>query len=162
MGEARRRDEVIQREHAKQMVFGVSKAPDGTPYLLLGVTASAWDHIKTGNTNHFDLTNVGVPLRLMIYGASDREAAIKVIEDHNSRVGMKTQSDLSRDYGIRVLGIEQALEWALSQLDDVLKRPLFVNDGVHKTMELGFNSQDVDDLRRRYLEAGRGSAGLVT
>jgi hypothetical protein len=38
-------------------------------FSLLGVPAGAWDYMKDGKTHHFDLTNIGVPFKLM-FGAA--------------------------------------------------------------------------------------------
>jgi hypothetical protein len=66
----------------RKMVFGVSHEGqgDGVPVVLIGIPESAWDYIKTGKTSHFDFTNIGVPVKLIIFGAPTRAEALSVLE----------------------------------------------------------------------------------
>lgn len=83
----------------KKMVFAVSKDGD-EPMLLLGIPAAAWEHMKDGKTHHFDLTNVGIPLKLMVFGGNSRAAIQGLIEDHNKRQGLATLYQPRKDFGI--------------------------------------------------------------
>ena len=83
----------------EKMVFAVSKAGD-EPMLLLGIPASAWDHMKDGKTHHFDLTKVGIPLKLMVFGGNSRAEIQAIIEEHNRRQGISTLYQPGKDFGI--------------------------------------------------------------
>ncbi len=67
----------------EKMVFAVSPG-DGVPVVLLGIPQGAWEYMKDGKTHTFDLTRVGIPVKLMLYGAKDHDAAMKMIETHMS------------------------------------------------------------------------------
>lgn len=83
----------------EKMVFAVSKVGD-EPLLLLGIPASAWEHMKDGKTHHFDLTKAGIPLKLMVFGGKDRAEMQVIIEDHNKRQGLATLYQPGKDFGI--------------------------------------------------------------
>lgn len=83
----------------EKMVFAVSKAGD-EPMLLLGIPAPAWDHMKDGKTHHFDLTKVGIPLKLMVFGGNTRTEIQAIIEEHNRRQGVATLYQPKKDFGI--------------------------------------------------------------
>jgi hypothetical protein len=54
---------------------------DGVPLLIIGVPAAAWEYMKYGKTHNLDFTKVGVPLKMMMYGAESHDAAMKIIQD---------------------------------------------------------------------------------
>lgn len=82
-----------------KMVFAVSKVGD-EPLLLLGIPASAWEHMKDGKTHHFDLTKAGIPLKLMVFGGTSRAEIQGVIEEHNKRQGIATLYQPRKGFGI--------------------------------------------------------------
>lgn len=49
------------------------------PLLILGIPTQAWDYMKDGKTHHFDLTKIGLPVKLMLFGAENHDAAMKVL-----------------------------------------------------------------------------------
>lgn len=67
----------------EQIVFAISPEGqgDGVPVLLLGVPTAAWEYIRDGKTNTFDLTKVGVPIKLVIFGGADNAAVMKALND---------------------------------------------------------------------------------
>lgn len=84
-----------------RVVFGV--APDeagGVPLVLLGIPTSGWDYMKDGKTHTFDLTSIGLPLKLIMFGAKDRDEAVRLLEEGNRRAGLPTLHD-RRDFGIK-------------------------------------------------------------
>lgn len=85
-----------------KIVFGVS-GPDarGTVTLLVGVPEAAWDYMKDGKTHHFDLTRTGLPIQLMLYGAKDHDAAMKVMEDAMAIRGVPYDDRRREDFSIQ-------------------------------------------------------------
>lgn len=65
----------------EQMVFSVSYEGqgDGVPVVIIGMPAQAWEYMKDGKTHHFDFTNIGVPVKLMMFGAESHDAAMAVL-----------------------------------------------------------------------------------
>jgi hypothetical protein len=58
-----------------KIVFALSPSDVG-PILTLGIPQGAWDYMKDGKTHTFDLTSLGVPVKLMLFGASSHDAAL--------------------------------------------------------------------------------------
>jgi hypothetical protein len=75
---------VPETELEGKMVFGVSPEGqgDGAPVVLLGIPAAAWEYMKDGKTHTFDLTRVGIPVKLVLYGAKDHATAMEYIRGH--------------------------------------------------------------------------------
>jgi hypothetical protein len=87
----------------QKIVFGITPNPDerGTATLLIGIPAAAWEYMKDGKTHHFDLTSIGVPLQIMLYGAATHDEAMKHIEAHNRRLGVAMLDERRRDFSIK-------------------------------------------------------------
>jgi hypothetical protein len=80
---------------------GDAGVPDGVPVLLVGVPAGAWEYMKDGKTHHFDLTRIGIPIKMMFFGAADHGAAMKLMEDAQ-RASNTPALDLRReDFSIK-------------------------------------------------------------
>ena len=85
----------------RKIVFGVAP-PDrrGTATIMIGVPAGAWDHMKDGNTHHFDLTRVGLPTQFVLFGAETHDAAMKLIEQGAREAGAAYLDLRREDFGI--------------------------------------------------------------
>ena len=53
---------------------------DGVPFILVGISRRVWEHIRDGNTNHFDLRGFGVNAKVVFFGAADEADAKRTIE----------------------------------------------------------------------------------
>lgn len=51
------------------------------PGLLVGIPRGAWDYMRDGNTHTLDLTRLGIPVRLMLFGAETHADALKTFEE---------------------------------------------------------------------------------
>lgn len=118
-----------------KMVFGISPQGqgDGIPVVLLGIPKGAWEFMKDGKTHHFDLTRLGVPVKMMLYGAKDHTEAMRVIEQCAAAQGEPLLDDRRTDYGIPMkeenlleLIKEQhrALDWLLARM--IILDPTFM------------------------------------
>jgi hypothetical protein len=89
-----------------KIVFALSPAGDGdgAPMLLLGIPAGAWEHMKDGKTHTFDLTNIGIPLKLVLYGAANHTAAMQMIEAHLDQTGETLLKMFDKDFAIKPKG----------------------------------------------------------
>lgn len=87
----------------EKMVFGVSPEGqgDGVPLVLLGIPAGAWEYMREGKTHTFDLTKIGLPIKIMLYGAADHAAAMKLIEGHLTDKGMPYVDARREDFSIK-------------------------------------------------------------
>lgn len=62
-------------------VFATGVQPDSAvPVVLIGIPRAAYERMKDGLTSTFDLSNIGVPLKLLIFGAPTHDDAMKTIE----------------------------------------------------------------------------------
>lgn len=86
-----------------KMVFGISPNGngDGIPVVLLGIPRGAWDYMHDGKTHSFDLTKVGIPVKILIYGADNHTAAMKMIEGHMSERGLPYLDQRREDFSIK-------------------------------------------------------------
>lgn len=85
----------------ERIVFGVSPRDEGGADLLLGIPRGAWEYCKDGKTHTLDLSSIGIPIRLMLYGAESHDAAVRVIEEHNKKLGVAILDERRRDFSIK-------------------------------------------------------------
>ncbi len=88
----------------ERIVFAISLdgQGDGVPILILGVPAGAWEFIKDGKTNTFDLTSIGVPLKLMVFGAATHAEAMKVLEKSCfDRGAVAMENRMNQDFAMK-------------------------------------------------------------
>lgn len=80
----------------EKVVFAVSPRghvddDDGTFDVLLGVPLAAWEYMKDGKTHIFDLTKLGLPVRILLYGGPTN-TGLAWNEREISWVGHQTES----------------------------------------------------------------------
>lgn len=92
-------------EIEQKIVFAMAP-PDarGTATVLLGIPKAAWEYMKDGKTHHFDLTRIGLPVQLMLYGAEDHDAALKAIEGALAVRGVAYDDRRREDFSIKPKG----------------------------------------------------------
>lgn len=85
----------------QKVVFGVA-AETGTKnvVVVLQVPPGGWEYMKDGTCHTFDLTSLGIPVKLMLAGCKDRADGVRVIEEANRARGLATLHD-RRDFGIK-------------------------------------------------------------
>lgn len=83
-----------------KIVFAVSQTPEG-PLVVVGVPAGAWEFMKDGRTHHFDLGQVGLPLKLMMFGGKDHETCMKTFEQAAKEAGAAILDSRNKDFGIK-------------------------------------------------------------
>lgn len=87
----------------KRMVFAVGDlGRNGEQALLLGIPAAVWDEIKGGAISHdLDLTVLGIPLKLVLFGGADHSACLKVIEEAARKHGVPLLDERRKDFSIK-------------------------------------------------------------
>jgi excisionase family DNA binding protein len=95
--------DMTEQSIEQKMVFAIAPEGqgDGVPLLLLGIPAGAWDHMKEGKTHTFDLTVIGLPVKLMLFGAADHATAMGFIETKLSKEGTPYLNMLDTDFSIK-------------------------------------------------------------
>lgn len=91
-----------QRNVEEKIVFALAPIRgESVPVLLLGIPAGAWDHMKDGKTHTFDLTSIGMPVKLMLYGARDHAEAMSLIEQAAEQSGVALMNKMNTDFSIK-------------------------------------------------------------
>lgn len=87
----------------EKLVFAISPEGqgDGVPLLIVGVPRGAWRYMRDGKTHHFDLTKVGIPVKMMFFGCKDHAAGMKVLEDAAKSRGQPYLNKLNEDFSIK-------------------------------------------------------------
>lgn len=83
----------------EQVVFAVSSR-DGGVDVLLGVPTAAWEYMKDGKTHTFDLTKLGLPIRILLYGGPDQVTVRTAIDAHNKALGVTVQDRSDEDFSV--------------------------------------------------------------
>lgn len=83
-----------------QIAFGLSADKDGVPFLLLGMSPDSWEYMKDGKTHTFDLTKLGLNIRLMLFGAESQQAAIDTMTKGFHAEGKPVLDERNRDFSI--------------------------------------------------------------
>jgi hypothetical protein len=92
---------MAKRNLDEQLVFGLVPTLDGKPpIVMVGMPTGAWETIKDGHTQTFDLTSVGIPFRFLIYGGKDHTSCLKVIEDTAKLHGVPIVDERRKDWSI--------------------------------------------------------------
>ena len=83
-----------------KVLFGVSPRGSGTD-LLIGISRASWEYMKDGHTHTIDLTKLGLPVRVIIWGGPTQAALRATVEAHNARLGLPPIDDQTeRNFGI--------------------------------------------------------------
>lgn len=87
----------------QKLVFAISPTGqgDGVPLLLVGVPRDAWLYMKDGRTHHFDLSSVGIPIKLMMFGAKNHDEAMKVMQQAIASSGDAYLDERQKDFSIK-------------------------------------------------------------
>lgn len=65
----------------KRLVFAIGPVQgDPHPMLIIGIPKGCWEHMKDGKTSHLDLSSIGIPVKLMMFGADSHDACMKMIQ----------------------------------------------------------------------------------
>lgn len=83
----------------EKVIFGVAPDEGDGLAVILQVPPEAWAYMKDGKTHSFDLTKIGIPLRIILAGCKNRADAVAIIEAANKAKGYGTLRD-TRDFGI--------------------------------------------------------------
>lgn len=77
--------------------------PDLPPTLLLGITEAAWDYLKQGGVNHFDLSSMGLELRVVVFGGKDQEEVYEALRIAAKSAGGELLDQRDKDHGVKGL-----------------------------------------------------------
>jgi hypothetical protein len=72
-------------------------SPDGVPTLTFIMPEEAWHYMRTGMGHEFDLTMVGIPLRVAIGRTKNHASGIKLLEQMNGGPMAKAKNVMDAD-----------------------------------------------------------------
>lgn len=84
----------------ENIVFAVSPREGGAD-LILGISRAAWEYMRQGQTHTMDLTKLGLPIRLIVFGGADHAEIRAAIDAHNAHLGLETEDQTDRNFGIK-------------------------------------------------------------
>jgi hypothetical protein len=84
----------------EKILFALSPSDVG-PILTLGIPKGAWDYMKDGRTHTFDLTSIGVPIKLMLFGAESHDVVYKTLAKSAADAGIPFLDERQGDYSIK-------------------------------------------------------------
>jgi len=90
----------MARNIEDKIVFALSPSDVG-PILTLGIPTAAWEYMKDGKTHTFDLTSIGVPIKLMLFGAESHDAAVKTLQQAAAQQGIPMLDERRTDFSIK-------------------------------------------------------------
>lgn len=90
----------MAQDKEQKMAFAVQMTDD-VPLMTIGVPQAAWDYMKDGKTHTFDLTPMGVPLKLMIFGGESHDAVTKTLFEAASKAGIVVNDMRRTDFSIK-------------------------------------------------------------
>lgn len=70
----------------EKVIFAFAPAhsqPDNIPVMTFLMPEAAWSYMQKGLCHEFDLTNVGLPIRVLIGRTKTHQTGLKLLEDMN-------------------------------------------------------------------------------
>lgn len=83
----------------EQVAFMVGMT-DAEPVVMLGIPPGAWEYMKGGHTHTFDLSKIGLPFKILLFGAESHDAAMKTLLDYAKKTGIPVNDQRGKDFSI--------------------------------------------------------------
>lgn len=83
-----------------KVVFLATVQENGKPIVFLGISKEAWEHMKDGKTHTFDLTKVGIPLQLVLFGGPDKSTITSDLKESAKAWGIEVYDQTDKDFSI--------------------------------------------------------------
>ena len=85
----------------ERIVFGIADSSDGKPTLLLGISRHCWETMQNGLCKDLDLTGIGLPIRLLVFGGDDHDGVMKTLYQSFAEAGVPILDERRRDFSIK-------------------------------------------------------------
>lgn len=83
----------------KKLLFCVAPLKaGGPPVLMIGIPRECYEFIQNGMSQDFDLTAIGLPIKMMVFGGEDHSACLKIVEDACKASGVPILDERRRDF----------------------------------------------------------------
>jgi hypothetical protein len=76
----------IQTDRETKILFAFAppdSQPDGVPVITLMMPQKAWEYMNGGMSHDFDLTNIGIPMKIIIGRCRDHAHGMAILEQAN-------------------------------------------------------------------------------
>lgn len=85
-----------------KLVFALMPTTDGgSPLLSIGVPRAAWERLKDGIGDTIDLSPLGFPVRIMVFGTESHAEGVKLLMEGAKRAGVAVLDERRRDFSIK-------------------------------------------------------------
>lgn len=86
----------------ERIVFALLPTDDDQPpVILIGFPDEAIKKMRRGEAHNFDMTSVGIPLRMMFYSEKTHGACMKIIEDAAKKQGIIINDMRNKDLTLK-------------------------------------------------------------
>ena len=85
----------------EKIVFCVAQgAPGEAPTAILGIPTGAWVYMADGKTHDMDLTKIGIPVKIILFGGSSHRECMSFIERSAAAGGIVIDDQRRKDFSI--------------------------------------------------------------
>ncbi len=77
---------------------------DGVPLVIIGIPAGAWENLRQEKTSTFDLTKIGVPVKIALFGAATHDQAMQLLDGRMKQEGIAYLDERETDFSIKTGG----------------------------------------------------------
>jgi hypothetical protein len=74
---------------------------DGVPVVIIGIPFGAWENLKGEKTSTFDLTKVGIPVKIALFGAETHDRAMALLDGRMKNAGVAYVDERRTDFSIK-------------------------------------------------------------
>ena len=85
-----------------KIAFAIAPIDNGVSLLLVGVPQQAWDYMKEGKTHTIDLTTLGLPIKVALYGGESHKEVMVVLKDYAKNNEIPYLDERDKDFSIKM------------------------------------------------------------
>lgn len=85
----------------ESFTFSLAADPDGGVVIMVGMPRKARDYIADGKTNTADFASLGVPVKLVVFGAETHQDCLDIIKKANEQNALFTEEQMDKDFSIK-------------------------------------------------------------
>lgn len=72
-----------------------------SPTIVIGIPKAAWEHMHDGKTHHFDLTRIGVAVKLVFFGGPTSDSVMETLTEIVTKAGKVLVDARDQDFSIK-------------------------------------------------------------
>ncbi len=74
------------KDDNKVVVAMAEPLPGQPPTVILGIPKAAWEYMQDSKTHTFDLTKVGIPVQILMFGGADRADVMRLMDKASTMI----------------------------------------------------------------------------